>query len=165
MKNFILFSLVGLYFAYKVSSKPEKRLMGNPRNAEWEKEKTCEECGKKYKIKKHGHGSRFCSDECRKLNKKKDDKQFEIRSCEICGDDFETYKRGKTRTCSSECFGELRSRQEAKKEKKFVELPMCAYCGEKPVKEKRRRFCSFSCQMKAKREANPELFTRRKKKN
>jgi len=59
------------------------------------KERKCETCGKLTTNKK------YCSDRCRSRGHYSN--SHEMRECEYCKNEFEVYKKSKTRFCSDEC--------------------------------------------------------------
>lgn len=88
--------------------------------------KICKNCGKEYEQVQYLN-SDFCSMKCyweyRNNNKesfkyvgeKRKEESHEIRKCEMCGNEFSTYKKTKKRFCSDEC------RKKYSKTKEFKE--------------------------------------------
>ena len=120
----------------------------------------CSNCGKMfyrngYHIKKQekASGKHFCSKKCESEYKIKSFDAREIRKCEICGEEFECFKKSTQRFCSIKCQGRWQSTQlgELNPRYKHVEA-MCKWCG-KPYMVKKSRvengltsFCSRDCQ-------------------
>ena len=87
-------------------------------------ERTCIHCGKKFyrkesQLKIKGNG-KYCSPHCRSTHTKvlETGKEVfkEIRKCECCGKEFETYKRLTQKYCSKKCSSNHRWDKERKKE-------------------------------------------------
>lgn len=65
---------------------------------------TCEHCGEEYeKRKDRSDESRFCSGFCQRKGRETRGRDLEKRSCEICGEKFETHVNNEQRFCSHDC--------------------------------------------------------------
>jgi predicted nucleic acid-binding Zn ribbon protein len=77
----------------------------------WEKREShavvCVSCGETFQTTCTKETS-FCSNKCRKRNRRIKKLEKETRLCVICGNKFETYKYSKAQTCSHKCSGALR---------------------------------------------------------
>lgn len=117
----------------------------------------CDNCGKtfyrrKYHIdrqKNKGQNS-FCCTQCQKeyLHKQ----TYEIRKCEVCGQEFEVSKLSTQRFCSDDCQIKWQTTRVQELNPKFTSiLTPCTYCGKehfvKPYKFKQQTnfFCSKEC--------------------
>lgn len=114
---------------------------------------TCENCGKifyrrQYHIDKNEH--QFCSNKCQKEYQHKE--RYEIRKCEICGNEFECSKLSTQRFCSQKCNSEWQKTllNEDNPNFKSIKMP-CSYCGKeiyvKPFKFNIQEhfFCNEQC--------------------
>lgn len=121
------------------------------------KEIICDNCGKNfYRIQSHidrqdkRKQNSFCSLECQKeyLHKQR----FELRKCEICGENFEVSKLSTQRFCSDVCQNVWQTTRIKELNPKFISvLTPCTYCGKqhyvKPYKFDMQEnfFCSTEC--------------------
>lgn len=98
--------------------------------------------------------NQFCSIECNFDYKRK--QAYEIRKCDICGKEFECYKKSTQRFCSNKCNNEWQKTRVGPLNSQFTqELIKCDYCGkEHYVKQFRlidktiKHFCSIECRQK-----------------
>jgi very-short-patch-repair endonuclease len=121
------------------------------------KEIMCDNCGKPFyrrqyhidRQKNKGQNS-FCCTRCQKeyLHKQ----TYEIRKCEICGQEFEVSKLSTQRFCSDECQIKWQTTRIRELNPKFTSiLTSCTYCGKehyvKPYKFEQQEnfFCSKEC--------------------
>lgn len=117
----------------------------------------CDNCGKVfYRIQSHidrqskrGQNS-FCCVQCQMeyLHKQ----TFEMRTCEICGEQFEVSKLSSQRFCSDACQIQWQTTQVGELNPRFTSvLTPCTYCGKehyvKPYKfdQQDNFFCSIEC--------------------
>lgn len=113
----------------------------------------CDNCGKifyrrQYHIDKQEH--QFCSPECQFEYQHKE--KFEVRKCEICGEEFECSKLSTKRFCSNKCNSEWQKTLVGENNSNFnsVKIP-CTYCGKenyvKPYKLQIQEhfFCDEKC--------------------
>lgn len=117
----------------------------------------CDNCGKTFhrnqshidRQKSKGQNN-FCCMKCQKeyLHKQ----TYEIRSCEICGKEFEVSKLSTQRFCSDECQIQWQTTRVGNLNPKFTSiLTPCTYCGKahyvKPYKfnQQENFFCSVEC--------------------
>jgi predicted nucleic acid-binding Zn ribbon protein len=121
------------------------------------KEIICDNCGKSfYRIQSHidrqdkRMQNSFCSLECQKeyLHKQK----FELRKCEVCGENLEVSKSSTQRFCSDACQNIWQTTRTKELNPKFASvLTPCTYCGKqhyvKPYKFdiQENFFCSIEC--------------------
>lgn len=117
----------------------------------------CDNCGKvfyrrQYHIdrQKDNRQNSFCCLKCQKeyLHKQ----TFEIRKCEICGQEFEVSKLSTQRFCSDQCQIQWQTTRTQELNPKFTSILIpCTYCGKqhyvKPYKlnEQENFFCSKDC--------------------
>lgn len=73
----------------------------------------CLECGKKFKSEKTH--SKFCSANCRSNYRRKSGIDNVAKECVICGNEYSVSRYSKSKTCSIECRGKLKSLNNAKK--------------------------------------------------
>lgn len=120
----------------------------------------CDNCGKpfyrrQYHIDRQQHNEQhnFCCPACQKeyLHKQ----TFEIRVCEVCGEEFEASKLSTQRFCSEGCQHQWQTTNVGELNPKFTSiLTPCTYCGKphyvKPYKfdEQDNFFCSKKCRQK-----------------
>jgi len=117
----------------------------------------CTNCGKDYNRRYQSRdGNNYCSLDCE--IEYKHNRSHEIRSCEICGGDFECFKTSTQKMCSIQCQGKWQSinlsgenangyNHEWSIEDRTI---TCEWCGlehqAKPHQiENGRRFCSDKC--------------------
>lgn len=75
-----------------------------------EKEYTCQECNIKFYKKPFGK-SKFCSNKCKSMNRRKSGIDNDIFKCIICGSEFSTNKYSQAKYCSDECRSKKHIRQ------------------------------------------------------
>ena len=116
-------------------------------------ERTCEICGKIFKLYKKSNGCystvQYCSEECYKEKLYRNN----IVHCKNCGKEYskyikETGKRNKSEFCSESCQLEYND--------KFRKKDICAYCGKEYLKPRDNKgkirnvkFCSEECSKNA----------------
>lgn len=81
---------------YITSSKWEERIF------------ICEQCGKTFSVKTPKRDLRFCCDACKSAWRRASGVDNEVRTCVVCGKDFEVNKYAKTFCCSRECAAAFR---------------------------------------------------------
>lgn len=115
---------------------------------------SCTNCGKEfyrrgYHINKQEN--QFCCSKCNFEYKRK--QAYEIKKCEICGTEFECYKKSTQRFCSHQCNNEwLKTRVGVLNSQFTQKLIKCDYCGSefyiKPSQLENgtiNHFCSTEC--------------------
>lgn len=121
------------------------------------KDIVCDNCGKvfyrrQYHIDRQSNNNQhnFCCQQCQMeyLHKQK----FEMRKCEICGQEFETSKISSQRFCSDNCQNQWQRTRIGVLNPQFKSiLTPCSYCGRnhyvKPYKlnSQEHFFCSVEC--------------------
>lgn len=80
------------------------KVLVDARNASKDIVRTCEYCGKEYKVSEiDSSRSKFCSKRCKAANRRALHLDDVPRECIICGKTFMTDKYGKAKTCSKDC--------------------------------------------------------------
>ena len=78
----------------------------------WEsKESNCLNCGNEFSAKVTHNQTKFCSNKCKSTWRRKQGLDNESRVCVICEKEFQVNKYSKTKTCSRQCAGKLRSKR------------------------------------------------------
>lgn len=116
----------------------------------------CSNCGKQFyktKYQANRQENHFCSTDCQ--IEYRHNLAVEIRHCEICGKEFEAYKRSPQRFCSIQCQGKWQSTQIGILNPRFTGKEIqCEYCGKKYYEKeyktngKQHNFCSKECRQK-----------------
>ena len=65
--------------------------------------KECERCGEEFVDESYSDTAKFCSYECRYINRRETAEVIEERNCAVCGELFVATERRDTETCSEEC--------------------------------------------------------------
>ena len=68
-----------------------------------QKERICENCGKKYETVISGKGSRFCSNNCKSDSRRKSGMDNIAKICSFCGGSYCSSKYSQSKFCSREC--------------------------------------------------------------
>lgn len=120
----------------------------------------CDNCGKpfyrrQYHIDRQANNQQnnFCSVECEMEYKYKE--THETRRCEICGIEFECYKKSTQRFCSPECNSEWQKTLTGENNSKFNRKEIeCDYCHDKfyekayKLQKYNHHFCSVECRQR-----------------
>lgn len=101
-------------------------------------EKTCRNCGKKFKSFVTNSFIIVCSDKCEKelINKIKTNKivDLQIKNCKVCNNEFVCSKFSQRNWCSLKC------------KRMNLKEKICKECGKKFIDNEKRNFCSNDCQ-------------------
>lgn len=71
--------------------------------------KNCIQCNEEFECVTYRDSDKFCSNKCKSAWRRKEGLDDTRRMCTICNKDFIINKYRKTKTCSRECAGKLRS--------------------------------------------------------
>ena len=124
----------------------EHRKLHNPKGFRhgqpFEKEFTCDVCGKKYVAFDTGQKTHYCSKYC--LEQAKHERLIKVLTCPNCGREFTARKfDNRTRFCSKQCAREYNHNQ-------AIETKICPVCGKsfECFKYRNQECCSRECGVK-----------------